>query len=186
MLPGLLPDLRAAYSVFFLGTALAGFGSAWYHLAPSNATLVWDRLPMTLAFMAFSCIIVGEHVSPGLGRTLLLPFLLLGVASVAYWYVTEMRGAGDLRLYILVQYLPVIGLPLLMALRPSRLTRPHLLWSVLAAYGCAKLFELLDDPIYRWIGVSGHTLEHPAAAFGIYPVILALSSRALHRPDQGA
>ena len=43
---------RWAYGVFFLGVILTGFGSAWYHWQPSDATLVWDRLPMTLVFMS--------------------------------------------------------------------------------------------------------------------------------------
>ena len=52
-LPGGLPELKWAYVVFFAGVLLTGFGSAYYHLDPTNESLVWDRLPMTLAFMAF-------------------------------------------------------------------------------------------------------------------------------------
>src|ERR1043166_6803997 len=35
---------------FFVGLILIAFGSGYYHLAPNNETLVWDRLPMTVAF----------------------------------------------------------------------------------------------------------------------------------------
>jgi hypothetical protein len=45
-LPGGLPGFRTHYVLFFLGMVLVGFGSGYYHLAPSNRTLVWDRLPM--------------------------------------------------------------------------------------------------------------------------------------------
>src|SRR5216684_6835864 len=96
--------LYPAYAVFFVGAILISFGSAYYHLNPDNRTLTWDRLPMTLAFMAFVAIIVGESMSPMLGRRC-LPFLLLfGISAVAYWRFTEMKGLGDLRAYLLVQF----------------------------------------------------------------------------------
>src|SRR6266436_6623193 len=49
---------RVAAQVLFLGVSLTAFGSAWYHLAPSNATLVWDRLPMTLVFMTLFSLVI--------------------------------------------------------------------------------------------------------------------------------
>ena len=41
----------AAARVLTLGVLLTGFGSGYYHWSPSNETLVWDRLPMTLTFL---------------------------------------------------------------------------------------------------------------------------------------
>jgi hypothetical protein len=41
---------RRPYLVAFFGLLLTAFGSAYYHLAPSNARLIWDRLPMTIVF----------------------------------------------------------------------------------------------------------------------------------------
>src|SRR5512136_726729 len=38
------------YGLFFVGVLLTSFGSAWYHLDPRDATLVWDRLPIALGF----------------------------------------------------------------------------------------------------------------------------------------
>ncbi len=74
--------LRPAWLLLFAGVALVGLGSAWYHLAPSNGALVWDRLPMTLAFMALFSVVIGEHISLRLGRQALWPLLVAGVASV--------------------------------------------------------------------------------------------------------
>src|SRR6266852_3299122 len=37
----LIKSERLAYTVFFLGVSLACFGSAYYHLSPSNERLVW-------------------------------------------------------------------------------------------------------------------------------------------------
>ena len=51
------------YTAFFIGIALIGAGSSYYHWAPDNAALVWDRLPMTLTFMSLFC--VGHRRSHG-------------------------------------------------------------------------------------------------------------------------
>ena len=51
--PGVLRPLRGAYGTLFFSFVLVALGSAWYHLHPDNRSLVWDRLPMTVAFMAF-------------------------------------------------------------------------------------------------------------------------------------
>ncbi|MCP4048855.1 MAG: ceramidase, partial [Gammaproteobacteria bacterium] len=54
-----LTEIKPAYILFFAGIALVCFGSAYYHLWPDNETLVWDRLPMALAFMALFAVIIG-------------------------------------------------------------------------------------------------------------------------------
>lgn len=58
-----LGKLRGAVDrVLFTGVLLTFFGSAYYHLAPSDARLVWDRLPMTLVFMALlACVLSAEN-----------------------------------------------------------------------------------------------------------------------------
>src|SRR6185295_11952077 len=43
---------RWPYLIVFGGLVLTAFGSAYYHLRPGNARLVWDRLPMTIVFMS--------------------------------------------------------------------------------------------------------------------------------------
>ncbi len=53
------PQSRPGYLTLCVGILLVAFGSAGYHLAPSNASLVWDRLPMTLAFMALLALLIG-------------------------------------------------------------------------------------------------------------------------------
>jgi hypothetical protein len=106
--------LRSAAIALFLGVLLVGFGSGWYHLAPSNGSLVWDRLPMTVAFMALFALVLGVRIDTRLAQWLLWPLLVLGAASVVYWHVTELDGHGDLRPYALVQFLPVLLIPLVL------------------------------------------------------------------------
>ena len=91
------PWERWPYAALFAGTALTTAGSAYYHLAPDNARLVWDRLPMTVGFMGLLTAIVAERSSLGLARRLFVPLLAFGAASVVYWAWSELRGAGDLR-----------------------------------------------------------------------------------------
>ena len=175
---GALASLRAAYLSFFAGTFLVAFGSAYYHYAPTDLSLAWDRLPMTIVFMAFFAIIIGEHINPRVGRLLLVPLIALGVISVVYWYFTQEAGHGDLRLYIIVQYLPVVLIPLILLSFPSGLSHVRLIWTVLGAYGLAKVFELADAWVYSLAHmVSGHTLKHLLAALGMYVFLLAVRRR---------
>jgi Ceramidase len=159
---------RWAYAIFFLGAALTCFGSAYFHWNPNDSTLVWDRLPMTLAFMSIVAAIIGERISPRAGSLLLFPLLLLGVASVFLWHSSELRGTGDLRLYLCVQFFPVLVILLALLLFEPKYTRGGDFSVVLGFYALAKLLEALDRPIYN-LGhlVSGHTLKHLAAAMAV-------------------
>jgi hypothetical protein len=174
---GFLPELRLGYFTFFLGAGLVAAGSAYYHLSPNSATLVWDRLPMTVSFMAFFAIILGENLSVRLGRLCLLPLVSIGLFSVIVWHATESAGAGDLRLYILVQFLPMLLIPLIMVLFPSRLCSQGFIVGVLVLYTLAKGLEFFDAAIYRAIPLSGHTLKHLAAAAAVLCMALAVRYR---------
>ena len=170
--------LRPAMVVFFLGVALTAVGSGLYHLTPDNATLVWDRVPMTLVFMSLVAVVVGELVSLRLGRFLLWPLVGIGIGSVAWWAWTEQTGQGDLRPYVLVQFLPMLLLPLVLILYRSRWTHVGYFWMVGGWYVLAKLFEYLDQPIFDRIAISGHTLKHLAAAAGVGCLLRMLHIRA--------
>ena len=171
------------YRVFFIGVALISFGSAYYHLAPGDNRLVWDRLPMTITFMSWLAATIGERIDRSAGLRLLPISVGLGIYSIVYWHVTELRGSGDLRVYIDVQYLSILAIPLLSVLFPSRSTRSKTVFVVFAVYLAAKLFELLDAQIYA-IGhvVSGHTLKHLTAAAAAYLILDMVRKRTLVLP----
>ena len=177
--PAILPEFRAGYLWFFAGVALVGPGSAYYHWAPDNSTLVWDRLPMTVAFVALFAVIIAEYIAVTAGRALLWPLLAIGIFSVFYWHLTEVRGRGDLRLYGLVQFLPLVLIPSIMLMFRSRFGGTAYLWTLTGAYALAKAAESLDEPIYRlfqpWL--SGHGLKHLLAAAGAYCFLLAIRRR---------
>ncbi len=174
---GGLAELKAIYLAFFVGVFLSGFGSAYYHYQPDNQTLFWDRLPMTIIFMAFFSIIIGEYISTRLARKLFVPLLILGMTSVIYWQVTELNGHGDLRAYALVQFLPILLIPLILWLFDSKLDNDKYIWGVIGTYAMAKLLESLDIQIYNALGFSGHSLKHLTVAFGVLIFYWALRRR---------
>ena len=173
-------ETRLSYTVFLIGVVLVGAGSAYYHLAPSNASLVWDRIPITIAIMALVSLVIVEFVSLRLGSILLLPLVALGILSVLFWYWTETIGNGDLRPYVLVQFLPMILIPVILVCFDSVFTRSNRYWLLLSAYVIAKVCENFDREIYSVVGlVSGHTLKHLIAGAGIYLLLVSFRHRRL-------
>lgn len=165
----------SSYFTFFIGLCLTGFGSAWYHLNPNNKTLVWDRLPMTIAFAGFFSSVLSEQVSAAAGQNLLLPLLVIGLSSVIYWAWSEKKGRGDLRPYLIVQFLPMLLVPLILILYGAERTYWPYIALLLAFYVVAKIFEHFDEHVYSWGNiVSGHTLKHLFAAAGTLSVVIML------------
>ncbi|MES2732258.1 MAG: ceramidase domain-containing protein [Bacteroidota bacterium] len=160
---------------FFIGIFLTGIGSAYYHWAPSNETLIWDRLPMTITFMSLLAAIISVCIHRKTGTFLLWIFLIIGIGTVLYWYVGEMRGKGDLRFYALVQFYPLLAIPMIVYLYPSnKLSRPALLKAILW-YVLAKVFEKADGEVYQMGGLlSGHTLKHLASGAAVWQILLSI------------
>lgn len=155
--------LTKAWPIFFISILLVAPGSAYYHWAPDNFTLVWDRLPMSLGFMALYIVLFSEHVS--LKAEKFLPWaLLMGIASVLVWVVTT-----DLRFYFWIQFSSFLTIPLILMLFPSRFTHKYGYGLTLLAYGFAKWAEVKDKEIFQGTNqlLSGHTLKHMLAALGI-------------------
>lgn len=162
-----MEELRLPYTVFFAGVALVSLGSAYYHWSPNNETLVWDRLPMTIAFMSFFSILCAERISLKLGLRLFPILLLAGLVSIIYWHFSEQAGKGDLRPYALVQFLPILLTPLILLMLPARYDRTSGIWWFMFWYLMAKLLEWLDAEVFDVLTlVSGHSLKHVAAAIG--------------------
>lgn len=168
-------SLDTASLLFFLGILLTGFGSVWYHLHPDNHTLIWDRLPMTIAFMAFFSVIIRSCVHAEAGKIVLWPLLFLGMLSVYYWQMTESRGQGDLRFYFLIQFLPMVLIPLILLLFKAPRFPKVYFWLVLLAYVVAKVFEIKDVEVFQVAGISGHTIKHFMAA--VAPLIFLIGLR---------
>jgi hypothetical protein len=174
----LVKEIKAAYYIFFIAVMLVAVGSAWYHYHPGNDTLVWDRLPMTMAFMSLLSIALVEFVSVTIGRIGLIPFLLAGIGSIAWWQYGELHHHGDLRPYALVQFLPIILLTLLFLFGEPVFNR----WGYIALFVCyllAKLAEHFDVAIYNLTSglIAGHLIKHIITAVGLWLFLLYLQKR---------
>lgn len=172
------PWERWPYAALFIGVAATSLGSSYYHLAPDNARLVWDRLPMTVGFMGLLTALLAERLSLTLSRRLFGPLLIIGACSVVYWYWSELQHAGDLRPYLLVQFGSLMLVVLLLALYPSRYAGTRYLVAGLVAYAAAKGLEVADREVFA-LGhiVSGHTLKHLVAAGGVMCLVAMLRKR---------
>ncbi len=171
-------SLRLPCLLLGTGVILVGLGSACYHYRPSTATLVWDRLPMTITFMAFFSLVLSDRVSARLGHALLWPLVGAGAASVAYWYWTELHHQGDLRAYAVVQFLPLMLIPSMLLAFRGRWLSTGWLWGMLTAYVLAKLAEFYDGALYGYTGFGGgHSLKHVLAAGAVLMAILAVTTK---------
>jgi hypothetical protein len=165
---------RHSWMVFFAGVALVFFGSSYYHTAPTHDSLMWDRLPMTLAFMGLFSALLSEHLGAQFERHLLLPALIFGVASVLWW-----RYTGDLRVYIWVQAAPLLAIPFVLVMFPGRHTHRYYLLAGLGFYALAKVAEMYDRDIFEVtaFAMSGHSLKHMLAALAPLALYLMLRRR---------
>ncbi|MCB0391894.1 MAG: ceramidase domain-containing protein [Bdellovibrionales bacterium] len=170
------PQKEAMWSwrVLFTGVFLVAFGSSFYHLWPAPETLLWDRLPMTIGFMGLLVAFLSEFVDKNMEKWILLPLLILGVVSVVIWYVFD-----DIRLYIWVQFFPLVLLPVILLLYSSPYSHKSYLLGALGFYVLAKISELKDIQIYHITGdiLSGHSLKHILAAVSVYYLYLMIKRR---------
>jgi hypothetical protein len=170
---------RWALWVLFAGLFLTGLGSGYYHLAPDNQRLLWDRLPMTIAMSGFLTLLLVNRLQST--PPWVLPLLLvLGMGSALGWAWSEARGQGDLRWYSLYQSLVIIcgvALPAMFPALSARAEPTRALVVAILGNVAAKVFELLDKPIFAMGGlISGHTLKHLAAGLGFIPLLMWLAS----------
>ena len=175
----------AAYQLFLAGLFLTALGSSYYHLAPDNARLAWDRLPISLACAGLLAGVWSDvHARPS--RYLALSLALLTVLGVAWWRLTDLAGHGDLRLYLALQVLPLILIPLWQSIYASPRADRWAFGVALLLYVAAKLAEQGDYEIAAALGgVSGHTLKHLLATAAAALIIFRLDARlALERASK--
>ncbi len=159
--------LNFQYLMFFIGIFCVAIGSGYYHFNPTSSTFVWDRLPMTIAFTALMSIVISEFIDFKKGKLLLLPLLFIGIISIVYWVVYD-----DLRLYVVVQFYPILAIPIILILFKSAENLTKGFWLLLISYVFAKLCETFDFEIHKTLKfLSGHSLKHFSIFVGIYLLI---------------
>lgn len=169
-------ESKIAWLLFFAGIALVGFGSIYYHLNPNSQTLLWDRLPMAMGFMALFAALLGELIEARLTRVLLFPMVMIGFSSVMVWHWFD-----DLRFYVWVQFMPMLVIPVMLLLYRKRYSHTYLLILAMLIYLVAKVLEVFDPEIYRQLHgvVGGHAMKHVVAAAGSGVLLWMLSVRKL-------
>jgi Ceramidase len=164
----------AATVVLFSGILLTGIGSAYYHWDPNDGTLLWDRLPITLAFMGLFSVAIEERVDARAGAVMLWPLVALGVLSLLVW-----RWTDDLRLYAWAQFFPCLALLAMLVLLPPRYTGTSYWFVALALYVLAKAAEHYDRAIHAAgsSSLSGHTIKHLLAGAACYAILRYFQTR---------
>lgn len=156
----LAPAMAPSLAVFFAGVLLTALGSAYYHAAPQDARLVWDRLPMTIAFAGTCGALACARVSARAGWIALAASLAFGLGSILLW-----RSNGNLTPYAVMQFGGLAWVAL--ACVDGERSPLDLPWgALLGFYLAAKLFEALDAAVYDATAhlVSGHTVKHVLSA----------------------
>lgn len=171
----------AGYRLFLIGLFLTAIGSSFYHLAPDNARLVWDRLPIALACGGLLAAVWAD-VRQRASRNFAAGLAAAAVGSVAWWYGTELAGVGDLRPYLLLQGLPIVLIPLWHWVHGWPNGERLAFGGALLLYVIAKFAELGDHQIAALLGVTtGHTLKHLLATAAA-AVIVGTLVRRIHAP----
>mgnify|MGYP003575621765 CR=1 FL=1 len=167
-----------------VGLMLTCIGSAYYHYAPSDQTLVWDRFPLAIVFAGVLLTAWGGCTgAQGPSRLDTVVLVIASVGSVMYWV-----RWGSLWPYAVLQF---GGLATLLYLAVTkRLAGGRAWWGLLVLYVLAKLFELLDDQIWALTQhlVSGHALKHlmsAAAGFCLVWVVARAKTEHAHMPPLG-
>ncbi|MBL78911.1 MAG: alkaline phytoceramidase [Nitrosomonadaceae bacterium] len=169
---------RWSYIILFLNVLVAGITSAYYHLEPDNARLMWDRIPIAIGIVTFLSITLMERISINFGLILLPILTIFGIGSVIYWYCGEQYGLGNLNYYIVIQFYSILAIAILGKYFSSIYTRSNDVYIVVILYAIAKLVEILDYEIYS-LGqvISGHTVKHLIIGLAIFWITYSLYKR---------
>lgn len=154
-----------AYLWFSASIFATAFASAYYHLAPDNARLFWDRLPIALACASLLAAVRLDVVqSKWRAGCELALWLAAGWGSVWWW-----QSTADLRPYLALQVMAIVLIPLWQLLNGARSSqRSAFAWAI-ALYVVAKVCELADAPILtHLIWLSGHSLKHVLSALAAW------------------
>ena len=168
ILPSYLP-----YLVFVVCIALTSLCSSFYHLAPDNARLLWDRIPIALACAAIVVAVRADLLSrhqTGLELAVMLGFAL---GSVIWWQQT-----GDLRPYLLLQVMALLLIPVYQWVYGAPLWDKLAFGAASLLYVLAKFAELQDGTVLLYTHcISGHSVKHLLAALAAAAIVARLRHR---------
>lgn len=178
-------ELKHIFLTLFIGFLLLTGGSAYYHWFPQNNTLVYDRIPIVIILMSFFAFIIYTCINNRTGYTVFFILNIIGVTSVIYWAISEGMDNGDLRWYGMVQFFPVITIPLILILYRSSIQFRKEIFFIFFFFGLAKLCEKFDKEIYHLLSnnISGHSLKHLFMVIAGYKIIVTMRLSAAEYID---
>lgn len=174
--------MKALLWLFFIAVSAVSIGSTYYHIDPDNGRLFWDRLPITIAFLALFPAILADRINSKSGAFIAAVAIPAGIAALVYWIWTETLGAGDLRFYGLVQAYPLLCLMIVPWVFPAaRYSQSKYIYSMVGLYAAAKLLEVFDERVLVLTGdlISGHSLKHLVAAAACLVVVPMIRAGAV-------
>ena len=168
------PTARCMVAVFFVGLIGCFAGSSYYHWAPDNAALVWDRLAMCVPFAGILGLAVQQTCDDDAVAWLAaIAMLIAAVSSTLIW-----QHGGNMLPWAVAQGGGILAL-IVLAFLPSRKGGLHVhLGVVIGFYALAKVFELADAQVFGMSGelLSGHSAKHLFAAAAAWPLLSALGA----------
>lgn len=173
---------RVLASLFFITLTATAFGSTWYHLAPDHHRLLFDRLPIGLAFTTMIAWLIAERTwLRASGFLAMTPWILTGPACVLWWYyIAPAPGLGDLRPYLALYVVIFLVSPLLLLL-PSSYSHAKSWWLVYLFFALGMAGDALDDAVFNALNglISGHTLKHVMMGIALGVLVRMLARRRL-------
>ncbi len=158
------------YTLFAAGLILTALGSGFYHWAPGDFRLIFDRIPIALTCAGLLSGVRAATVAPNQPAWFTALLAVIGVASVIVWSAT-----ADLRPYLYIQFAPLVVVPLWQAISGDSSGNRMAFVVAIGLYGLAKVAEVEDRAIFAGLGfMSGHTLKHLLAA-GASVALLSLA-----------
>lgn len=180
---------RLWLTLVFGGLVATAIGSGYYHLAPSDWRVFWDRMGMVPVFAGVLGLAV-QSLMPQRAAVIATAMVLLG-GPVALWVWLQ---TGQLLPWALLQGGGMLLLGVLAVWQWRKpVAAPHIQWplaAVVAWYVLAKLLELGDATIWAASAqmVAGHGLKHIAAAMALVPLLQTVQRlrNAGHAPAAAA
>jgi len=172
-------ELKRIIFTLFIGFVLLAIGSSYYHLWPNNNRLVYDRIPMVIIFMSFFSYVIYNNINQKTAYNAFIALNIVGIMTVIYWAITESTGNGDLRWYGMVQFFPIVAIPLILVLYKSSFNLWKEIVPIFIFFGLAKITEKFDKETYHLLSntISGHSLKHLLMAAAGYEILVMIRNR---------